>query len=193
MGSYSPALPIKKKEPEEPMEIGMMKGRALWLGHNKAKYTTTMRLTKEERNVLIDSGCSQSIVKQDYVQPDQWIPNAQVLITCVHGDRKTYPVAAVSINWRGQEECLSVGVIPDLGEDMIIGTDYDAFAHLLNNANQDHMANSWWKEAPFVSTDIEESSIRRKLSKKKKNANRSRVIGQIVIGPNSLSLPTQRP
>ncbi|KAJ1165248.1 hypothetical protein NDU88_005676 [Pleurodeles waltl] len=30
------------------------------------------------------------------------------------------------------------------------------------------MTDSWWKEAPFVSSEIEEHSIRRKLSKKKK-------------------------
>ncbi|KAJ1162723.1 hypothetical protein NDU88_003190 [Pleurodeles waltl] len=110
----------------------------------------------------------QSVVKQDYVQPEQWIPNAQVLITCVHGERNTYPVATVLINWRGQEECLSVEVIPDLGEDIIIGTDYVAFAYLLNNANQERIANLWWKEAPFVTSEIEEHSIRRKLSKKQK-------------------------
>ncbi|KAJ1180956.1 hypothetical protein NDU88_006167 [Pleurodeles waltl] len=154
-----------------------MKGRVLWSGSNQGKYTTTMRLNKEERNVFIDSGCSQTVVKQDYVEPDQWIRNAQVLITCVHGDRKTYPVAALLINWRGQEECLSVGMFPNLAEDMIIGTNYDAFVQLLNNANQDHVANSWWKEAPFVSTDTEESSIRRKLSEKKKREQKHRAIG----------------
>ncbi|KAJ1148179.1 hypothetical protein NDU88_001017 [Pleurodeles waltl] len=46
------------------------------------------------------------------------------------------------------------------------GTDYDTFAHLLDKTNQEHVAQSWWREAPFVSTDIQESSIRRKLSKK---------------------------
>ncbi|KAJ1181686.1 hypothetical protein NDU88_006888 [Pleurodeles waltl] len=132
------------------------------------KYTTTMWLNKEEKNVLIDSGCNQSVVKQDYVQPDQWIPNAQVLITGVHGDRKTYSVATVSSNWGGQEQFLSIGVIPDLGENMIIGTDYCAFAHLLNNVNQDHIANSWWNDAPLVSSEIEEHNTRRKLSKKQK-------------------------
>ncbi|KAJ1126900.1 hypothetical protein NDU88_005306 [Pleurodeles waltl] len=157
------------KETEEPMEISMMRGLVMWSGHNQTKYTTRMRLNQVEKNVLIESGCSQSVVKRDYVRPDQWIPHAQVLITYVHGDRKTYPIATVSINRRGQEECLSVGVIPNLGEDMIIGMDYDAFAYLLVNSNQDHMTDSWWKEeAPSVSTDIEEHPVRRKLSKKKK-------------------------
>ncbi|KAJ1198773.1 hypothetical protein NDU88_002612 [Pleurodeles waltl] len=59
-------------------------------------------------------------------------------------------------------------MIPDLGEDIIIGTDYDAFAYLLNNANQEHTANLWWKEAPFVTSEIEEHSISKKLSKKQK-------------------------
>ncbi|KAJ1107527.1 hypothetical protein NDU88_004917 [Pleurodeles waltl] len=65
-------------------------------------------------------------------------------------------------------ESVASAVIPDLGEDMIIGTDYDALAHLLNNANQYHIANAWWKEAPFVSSEIQEPNTRRKLSKKQK-------------------------
>ncbi|KAJ1104387.1 hypothetical protein NDU88_001799 [Pleurodeles waltl] len=51
---------------------------------------------------------------------------------------------------------------------MIIGTDYDEFPALLNNANQKHMTESWWMEAPFVSTEIEQHTIQRKPSKKEK-------------------------
>ncbi|KAJ1149271.1 hypothetical protein NDU88_002083 [Pleurodeles waltl] len=146
----------------------MTKGRVLWLGHNIAKYTTSMLANKERRNILIDYGCRQSVIKEAYVQPDQWDPNTQVLITCVHGDRETYPVATIEINWRGHEEYLSVGVIPELGEDMIIGTDYEAFPQLLNTANQDHISDSWWEEAPFVSFNIEGNNPIRKLSKAQK-------------------------
>ncbi|KAJ1122106.1 hypothetical protein NDU88_000610 [Pleurodeles waltl] len=51
---------------------------------------------------------------------------------------------------------------------MIIGTDYEDFLPLLTNTGQEHLANTWWEEAPFVSSKIEEPKLRQKLSKKKK-------------------------
>ncbi|KAJ1186894.1 hypothetical protein NDU88_003674 [Pleurodeles waltl] len=59
-------------------------------------------------------------------------------------------------------------MIPDLGEDMIIGTEYDTFVYLLNTAYQDYMTDLWWKEAHFVSSKIGEHIIQMKLSKKQK-------------------------
>ncbi|KAJ1181655.1 hypothetical protein NDU88_006858 [Pleurodeles waltl] len=146
-----------------------------------AKYTTSMLVNKERKNILIDSGCCQSVVNQAYVQPDKWDPNTQVLIT--YG-RKTYPVATMGINWRGHEEYLSVGVIPDRGEEMIIGTDYEAFPQLLETANQDKFPVSWWEEAPSVSSNIEGSSPRRKLTKAQKREQK-RLHQKETVTPNT--------
>ncbi|KAJ1191765.1 hypothetical protein NDU88_001081 [Pleurodeles waltl] len=57
---------------------------------------------------------------KNVAHPDQWVADEKVLITCVHGDSKIYPVAIIQINWRGKEESHLVGVIPDLGEDLIL-------------------------------------------------------------------------
>ncbi|KAJ1141726.1 hypothetical protein NDU88_008054 [Pleurodeles waltl] len=141
MGTYRSLLSFKE-ETDEPMEIGMMKRQVLWSGTKKTKYTITVGLDGKERKALIDSGCSQSVVKQDLVKPELWNPHTQVLITCVDGDQRLYPVATVSLNWRGAEERISVGVIPALGEDMIIGTDYEDFVPLLTKASQEYLTNT---------------------------------------------------
>ncbi|KAJ1100627.1 hypothetical protein NDU88_005708 [Pleurodeles waltl] len=157
-----------QKETEEPMEIGIMKGRVLWSGNKKCKYTITVYLNGIVRKALVDSGCSQSVVRQDLVTPEQWTPQTQVLITCVHGDQRQYPVAIVHLNWRGIEKTITVGMIPHLGEDLILGTDNKNFTPLLEKACQENMANAWWDEAPFGTTEIDVRPMRKKLSRKEK-------------------------
>ncbi|KAJ1216210.1 hypothetical protein NDU88_003816 [Pleurodeles waltl] len=102
-----------------------------------------------ERTALVDSGCSQSVIQQNLVLPEQWSLQSQVLIACVHGDQRPYPIATVRLNWRGDDETITVGVIPDLGEDLILGTDYEDFTSLLEKAGQEQVNNAWWEEAPF--------------------------------------------
>ncbi|KAJ1118703.1 hypothetical protein NDU88_006891 [Pleurodeles waltl] len=94
------------------------------------------------------------------------------MITCVHGDQRLYPVAMVCLNWRGTDETITVGMIPNLGEDLILGTDYVDFAPLLEKACQEHTTNTWWGEALFVTTKIEARPLRKKLSRKRKREQR---------------------
>ncbi|KAJ1152788.1 hypothetical protein NDU88_005563 [Pleurodeles waltl] len=123
-----------KKDPEEPVEVGLMKGRVLWSGGRRPKYTLKVYLNDMERTALVDSGCSQSVNLQNLVMPEQRTPQAKVLIVCVHGDQWLYPVAMVRLNWRGDDETITVGVIPNLGEDLILCTDYVNFTPLLEKA-----------------------------------------------------------
>ncbi|KAJ1123610.1 hypothetical protein NDU88_002078 [Pleurodeles waltl] len=74
----------------------------------------------------------------------------------------------VSLNWRGAEERLAVGVIPTLGEDLIIGTDYEDFIPLLAKASLEYLINTWWEDAPYVKAEVEESPKRLNLSRKQK-------------------------
>ncbi|KAJ1165513.1 hypothetical protein NDU88_005940 [Pleurodeles waltl] len=55
----------------------------------------------------------------------------------------------VPLNSRGAEETITVGMIPNLGEDLILCTDYVNFTPLLEKACQEHITNTWWEEAPF--------------------------------------------
>ncbi|KAJ1201432.1 hypothetical protein NDU88_005241 [Pleurodeles waltl] len=117
--------------------------------------------------------CQRQVEEQEAARPAYWprsgeseaLPGVNYMCTWRQED---LPFATIEINWTGHEEYLSVGVIPDLGEDMIIGTDTEAFPQLLDTANQDNVPVSWWEEAPFVSSNVEGSSPRRKLSKAQK-------------------------
>ncbi|KAJ1198466.1 hypothetical protein NDU88_002307 [Pleurodeles waltl] len=112
------------------------------------RYSTFLLVNQEIKKTLIDSGCSQSFISQKLVRPEQWVMGEQVLITCVHGDSKTYPVAIIQMKWRGEEESVLVGAIPDLVKELIVGTDYISFPELLDSLKPSHQTESWRTEAP---------------------------------------------
>ncbi|KAJ1200023.1 hypothetical protein NDU88_003852 [Pleurodeles waltl] len=145
-----------------------MKSRVLWSRGKRPTYTLTVLLNDIERTALVDSGCSQSVIRQNLVLPGQGNPQSQVLIVCVHGDQRPYPVATVHLNWKGEDETITVGVIPNLGEDLNLGTDYVDFTSLLEKAGQEHVNNAWWEEAPFGVSEEETRKPRIKLSRKQK-------------------------
>ncbi|KAJ1201568.1 hypothetical protein NDU88_005376 [Pleurodeles waltl] len=161
-----------KKDPEEPMEIGLTRGRVFWSGGGKPTYTLTVLINNIERTALVDSGCSESVIRQKLVSPGQGDPQAQVLIACVHGDQRYYPVATVRLNWRGKEEAIRVGVLPHLDEHIILGTDYEDFPSLLNKAGQEHILRTWWEEVPIGEGEEESRRPRVILSSKQKREQR---------------------
>ncbi|KAJ1162852.1 hypothetical protein NDU88_003317 [Pleurodeles waltl] len=100
--------------------------------------------------------------------PGQGNPQSQVLIACVYGDQLPYPVATVRLNWKGEDETIKVGVIPHLGENLILGTDYMDFTSLLTKAGQEQILKTWWKEIPFELGKEENRKTRKTLSRKQK-------------------------
>ncbi|KAJ1089716.1 hypothetical protein NDU88_002861 [Pleurodeles waltl] len=149
-----------------------MKGQVLGSGGKRPTYTLTVLLKDVERTALVDSECSQSVIRQNLVLPEQRTPQSQVLIACVHRDQRQYPVAMVRLNWRGDDETITVGVIPNLGEDLILGTDYVDFTSLLEKASQEHVHKAWWEEAPFGASEEESRKPRITLSRKQKREQR---------------------
>ncbi|KAJ1172129.1 hypothetical protein NDU88_003979 [Pleurodeles waltl] len=125
-----------------------------------------------ERVDLVDSGCSQSVIRQDLVSPKQTMSQAHVLIACVHGDQSYYPVAMITFQFRGEEEPLRVGVLPHLEEDIIIGTDYTAFTQLLNKAGEEHTMRKWWDEIPQDTVMADTRSLKLYLSRRQKRNQR---------------------
>ncbi|KAJ1153963.1 hypothetical protein NDU88_006721 [Pleurodeles waltl] len=63
-------------------------------------------------------------------------------------------------------------MIPSLGEDLVIGTDYEDFLPLLAKASQEYVTNAWWEDAPYVKAEVEERPQRLKLGRKQKREQR---------------------
>ncbi|KAJ1199445.1 hypothetical protein NDU88_003279 [Pleurodeles waltl] len=76
------------------------------------------------------------------------------------------------LNWRGTEETIMIGIIPNLGEDLILGTDNPDFSPLLEKACHEDVTSAWWEKAPHGVVEVEERPLKKKLSRKQKREQR---------------------
>ena len=59
--------------------------------------------------ILLDTGATQSMVREDLVPPDRRA-DGETTITCAHGDRVVYPLTAVSVGVGSQHLVVRAGV-----------------------------------------------------------------------------------
>ena len=98
-------------------------------------------------NILIDTGCSQSIVREELVPQERLLGEA-VTIRCAHGDVVLYPLAMVEIQMDNRTMELQVAVSDTLPVDVLLGTDAPGFATILDGASSIQET----KEAMVVTT-----------------------------------------
>lgn len=53
-------------------------------------------------DILLDTGCSRSLVSRTLVPTQKLLPGKAVAIRCAHGDTVLYPLARVEIEMDGQ-------------------------------------------------------------------------------------------
>ncbi|KAJ1098621.1 hypothetical protein NDU88_003728 [Pleurodeles waltl] len=114
------------------MEIGVTRHRVLCTGKGHSKFKQVIKINGNPIDALIDSGCRQSVIRRDLLDPTDPTPNQWVTICCIHGDKEQYPLALVKIEWGEYHDFLPVGIMDRLIEDCIIGTDYIRFYDLLD-------------------------------------------------------------
>lgn len=64
-------------------------------------------------------GCNQTLVKKGWVASGQ--NGATVMIRCVHGDVKTYPIGETTMEVKGKKAHIKVGFAPTLPYDVVLG------------------------------------------------------------------------
>lgn len=95
---------------------------------------------KEVDNILLDTGCSRTLVHQDLV-PESKIQESEVMaIRCAHGDTVLYPLAEISMEVEGRtitvEAAVSEAAVSDtLPMSVLLGTDTPELADLLVRSN----------------------------------------------------------
>ncbi|KAL5509602.1 hypothetical protein EMCRGX_G004996 [Ephydatia muelleri] len=50
------------------------------------------------QDILLDTGCSRTMIRKGLVPPSKWLPDQAVTIRCAHGDTMVYPLALVELN-----------------------------------------------------------------------------------------------
>ena len=73
--------------------------------------------------MLVDTGCSQTLVQQRLVPDWCLLEGATVRLQCAHGDIAEYPVAEVDMVIEGERKRVKVGVSDTLPRSVLAGTD----------------------------------------------------------------------
>ena len=86
-----------------------------------------VRVNGEDSMALLDSGSIVTLVHSALAGP---LTDEQVIVKCVHGDARPYPVTHLRVQTTKGEEVINAGVVPDLPVPLLIGTDCELYTRL---------------------------------------------------------------
>ena len=107
---------ITRQQPEKKISPGVIKPGAVE--------------GKQVSNILLDTGCSRTIVKE-LVPQDKILQGEAVAIRCAHGDTVLYPLANVQIQVEGKVLDIEAAVSETLPMSVLLGTDIPELTSLL--------------------------------------------------------------
>ena len=87
------------------------------------KYLRLGTLNGRSFQMLIDTGCTNTMVSARYIDPNTLDRSNTVEIFCVHGDKVCYPTAEVNFRLGQWSQCSRVVVAPDIPVPVLLGTD----------------------------------------------------------------------
>ena len=112
---------------------------------------------KEVQDILLDTGCTRTLVHQDLVPEEKVREGNAIAIRCAHGDTVLYPLAEISLEVEGHPITVEAAVSNTLPMSVLLGTDNPELKELLN-----------CKEAFAVMTRAESRRQREEEEKKAK-------------------------
>ena len=85
----------------------------------------------ELEDILLDTGCTQKMVRRDLTSPSRVIPGEATTIKCLHGNNVLYSLAHVSVNIEGLALKVRAAVSDTLPVSVLLGTDVPDLGQLL--------------------------------------------------------------
>ncbi len=82
-------------------------------------------------DILLDTGCSRTLVHQELVPEGKLKEGDAVAIRCTHGDMVLYPLADISLEVNGRQITVEAAVSDTLPMSVLLGTDNPELAELL--------------------------------------------------------------
>ncbi|XP_069063479.1 uncharacterized protein [Pleurodeles waltl] len=187
-GHIARGCPLKTEKPE-PMEIGVTRGRVFYTGRRDTPYKKRLVINGKSTVALIDSGCSQSVARAGLFDAHDCTSGLTVSICCIHGETREYPLIWTTLTWGGKEIPIRMGLVEQLVEEAIIGTDFSEFPQVLDSLRQLEETNNWWKDAPFSSEPLSPPRVRPKLSRKEKRIMKKAYTQDLSSTPRVCHLP----
>ena len=101
-------------------------------GDGKGKSVRRRGLVVEVGNILLDTRCTQTMVRSDLVDSSKLIAGEATTIRCVHGDNALYPLAEVEVNVDGVAMTVRAAISEELPVAVLLGTDVPELGRLLS-------------------------------------------------------------
>ncbi|XP_016534043.1 uncharacterized protein LOC103147599 [Poecilia formosa] len=95
------------------------------------KQVMEVRVNGKPAIALLDTGSAQTLVHPSILKNQCYLQGPGFDISCVHGDHKTYPTAAIYLEVANQTYLLSVGVVEGLAHKVILGQDIPVLPELI--------------------------------------------------------------
>ena len=86
---------------------------------------------KQVPDILIDTGCSRTMVHEGYVPKDKLLQGVAIAIRCAHGDTVLYPLAQEELEVAGRKVTVEAAVSKTLPTAVLLGTDVAELAEIL--------------------------------------------------------------
>ena len=122
---------------------------------------------QEVQDILLDTGCTRTMVHADLVPPEKILEGDTVTIKCAHGDIVLYPLANVDLEVDGRRVSVEAAVSGRLPVDVLLGKDVPEFDQLLGSVEASSASTDGQEEAMVVVTraqarkDLEAELLRR--------------------------------
>ena len=93
-------------------------------------WTKNVKINGQSMKVLLDTGCTKSLVHPKCVQKKDYL-GYQIPYQTASNKRTYFPAASVTLELEGKKLRIAVGVSEHLAEDMLMGRDIPHFRHYL--------------------------------------------------------------
>ena len=105
-------------------------------GHGRKKLEKEMQRSgvvngQKVQDIVLDTGCSQTMVHSSLIPSDQLLEGDGVVVRCVHGDAAVYPLCKVRIELEGHSIQVVAAVSETLPTSVLLGTDARELGDLL--------------------------------------------------------------
>uniref|UniRef100_K7EX43 Gypsy retrotransposon integrase-like protein 1 n=1 Tax=Pelodiscus sinensis TaxID=13735 RepID=K7EX43_PELSI len=98
---------------------------------DRTKITLQVKLEGKTVTALVDSGCSQTMVRTELV-PEWEAAGGNISMQCIHGDVRTYPTGWVRLSDGVDEAICRVALAPKLVYPVLLGRDWPGFRRILH-------------------------------------------------------------
>ena len=83
-------------------------------------------------DILLDTGCSRTMVRRNLVAMENIIVGRVATITCAHGDTKLHPLALMEVELDGSHIQVEAALSEELPVSVLLGTDVPELTHLIS-------------------------------------------------------------